>query len=375
MTDMRGRGLSFVAFALTVGIVLAGGVALRPVETAESAVVVDTAPIEASTASTSTAIATDAQAVVTPISAPSVPAPEQLPTPVAAPASAAFPDMKHVWQSLNNCGPAAVVMALSTLGVDANQEAARLALRGTDVRRGMGPQGVGPWVKENFDLRSMWRNNGTNETLKTLVANGFAPMVTQWMEEPWVSRVAHWRTVRGYDDAKKVFYVNDSMRGNNFALSYDFFARNGQSFSFRYMVIYKAEDEKLLRAIIGDQWNDLIMRRSLYERTKADAVAQNTNFAWLAYGEASYSFGMFEEAVAAFEKGLAMGNSQGIFGLRNSYPQALRALGRQQDADRAAQTVAGVSSVPSNGVAAPPDPYAVYLAMLRITPIERVPTE
>ena len=86
-----------------------------------------------------------------------------------------------------------------------------------------------------------------------------------------------------------------------------------------------------------------------------------------------HSFCMFEGCRSfrmAFD-----GNSQGIFGLRNSYPQALRALGRQQDADRAAQTVAGVSSVPSNGVAAPPDPYAVYLAMLRVTPIERIPTE
>jgi len=367
---MSGRGASGAVFALTIAVVLAAGVALRPGEPAESAAIVDTTPTEELVASVT---------IAEPMVEVRAPAPviieDVLPTPVVAPASATLGEMKHVWQSLNNCGPAAVVMALSTLGVDANQETARLALRGTDVRRGMGPQGVGPWVQENFGLKSMWRNNGTNETLKTLVANGFAPMVTQWMEEPWVSRVAHWRTVRGYDDAKGVFYVNDSMRGNNFPLSYDFFNRNGQSFSFRYMVIYTAEDEKLLKAIIGDQWNDLIMRRSLYERTKADAFAQNTNFAWLAYGEASYSFGMFEEAVAAFEKGLAMGNSQGIFGLRNSYPQALRALGRQQEADRAAQTVSGVSSVPSNGVAAPPDPYAVYLAMLRVTPFEQLPTE
>ena len=370
MSDMRGRAASLAAFGLTVGIVLAGGVALRPVEQAQSAAIVDTAPIR-----DVAGVIADAQPTAVSISATTVPAPEQLPAPLVAPASAAFPEMKHLWQSLNNCGPAAVVMALSTLGVDANQETARLALRGTDVRRGMGPQGVGPWVKENFDLRATWRNNGTNEVLKTLVANGFAPMVTQWMQDPWVSRIAHWRTVRGYDDAKSVFYVNDSMLGNNVAMSYDFMARNWQSFSFRYMVIYKPEDEKLLRAIVGDQWNDLIMRRSLYERTKGDAFAQNTNFAWLAYGEAAYSFGMFEEAVTAFEKGLGMGSSQGVFGLRNSYPQALRALGRQQEADRAAQVVSGVSSVPSNGVAAPPDPYAVYLAMLRVTPIERIPTE
>src|SRR5207249_8003612 len=90
-----------------------------------------------------------------------------------------FDEMRHIWQSLNNCGPAAVVMALSTFGIDESQEVARLALRGPDVRRGMGPQGVDPWVKENFGLRAMWRNNGTNALLKQLVANGFAPMVTQ----------------------------------------------------------------------------------------------------------------------------------------------------------------------------------------------------
>jgi len=375
MSGMGRRGTSAAVFGLTIGIILAGGIALRPVIPADATAALDTATIEA-TAAIASAIASDTAAApaATAVSVPP-PAPvEVLPTPLPAPASVLLPEMKHVWQSLNNCGPAAVVMALSTLGVDVNQETARLALRGADVRRGMGPQGVGPWVKENWNLRSTWRNNGTNAILKTLVANGFAPMVTQWMQEPTVSRVSHWRTVRGYDDAKNIFYVNDSMLGNQVALSYDFFARNWQSFSYRYMVIYKPEDEKLLRAIVGDQWNDMIMRRSLYERVKAEAHAWNTNFAWLAYGEAAYAYGMFEEAVAAFENGLAMGSSQGVFGLRNSYPQALRALGRQQEADRVAQTVSSVSTVPAT-VASPPDPYAVYLAWLRVTPPERLPTE
>ncbi len=366
---MRGRGATAAAFALTIGIVLAGGVALRPAEPAQSAAIVDTTPTEDVAASVTVAEPVAAISVVAPVVA------DVLPTPVAATARVVFPEMKHVWQSLNNCGPAAVVMALSTLGVDANQETARLALRGSDVRRGMGPQGVGPWVKENFDLRSTWRNGGTIDTIKTLVANGFAPMVTQWMQDPWVSRIAHWRTVRGYDDAASVVYVNDSMLGNMVSLPYEWFGRNWQSFSYRYMVIYKPEDEKLLSAIMGPQVSDAVMRRDLYQRAKSEALTQNTNFAWLAYGEAAYSFGMFEEAVAAFEKGLAMGSPNGVFGLRNSYPQALRALGRQQDAERAAQQLNSISVVPSSGVVAPPDPYAVYLAMLRITPIERIPTE
>jgi hypothetical protein len=116
------------------------------------------------------AVAPAVAPVVAPV-APTVAAADALPTPKDAPVAMVIPEMKHVWQSLNNCGPAAVVMALSTFGVDANQEVARLALRGPDVRRGMGPQGVDAWVKDNFGLRSMWRNNGTNDLMRRLVAN------------------------------------------------------------------------------------------------------------------------------------------------------------------------------------------------------------
>src|SRR5207245_1535070 len=195
--------------------------------------------------------------------------------PKAAPASAAL-DMRHLWQSLNNCGPASVVMALSTFGITADQETARLALRGPDVRRGMGPQGVDPWVKELYGLRSMWRNNGTNGLLKQLVANGFAPLVTQWMQDPSVSRIAHWRAIRGYDDALGTFYVNDPMLGNFVPLSYRWIQDNWQPFSYRYMVIYRPEDEALLKAIVGPEWSESRNREAFYQRTKAEALAQDT---------------------------------------------------------------------------------------------------
>ena len=291
--------------------------------------------------------------------APVVPAPQ----PKAAPATAAFDQMKHVWQSLNNCGPASVVMALSTFGIDVSQEFARVPLRGTNILSGMGPQRVDGWVKDNFGLRSVWRNNGTNDLLRRLVANGFAPMVTQWMQDPTISRIAHWRVVRGYDDAKATFYVNDPMLGNFVPLSYQWFQNNWQSFSYRYMVIYDPKDEALLKAIVGEDWNDAKMRKNFYERTKTDAYQQQTSSAWLAYGEAAYGYGLFREAVEAFERGMALGSVQGVFTLRSSYPQALRALGRQNDADAAAQRLSTSSN--SSTVASPPDPFALYLAYLR----------
>ncbi len=146
------------------------------------------------------------------------------------------------------------------------------------------------------------------------------------------------------------------------------------SFQYRWMTIYRQEDEPLLKAIVGKDWAEPAMRQSLYERAKAEAFAQDTNFAWLAYGEASYSNGMFEDAVAAFERGFNTGSAQGVFGVRNSYPQSLRALGRRQEADIVAAKLNGITPVPST-VAPAPDTYAVFLMISRITPYEDLPTE
>lgn len=282
----------------------------------------------------------------------------------AAPQSADVGSMKHVWQSLNNCGPAAVVMALSTLGVDVSQEAARLALRGTDERRGMGPGPVAPWVEKEFGLRSMSRSNGTHALLKRLVANGFAPMVTQWLEDPGRSRISHWRTVRGYDDAKAAFTVNDPMLGNAFRLSYAQFQDHWQPFGYRYMVVYRPEQEPVLKAVVGQDWYDPAMRRNWYERARMEADTQRTAWSWLALGEAAYQNGRYAEAVEAIEKGMALGSATGVFMLRSSYPNALRALGRHAEAAAAQTRLSNLTPgvTPAAGSSAPlprPDPAVV----------------
>lgn len=280
------------------------------------------------------------------------------------PAHADLGPMRHLWQSLNNCGPAAVVMALSMFGVEADQEVARLALRGPDVRRGMGPGPVNPWVSERYGLRSISRLNGTVDLMKRLVANGFAPMVTQWMQDPSISRIAHWRTVRGYDDDATSFYVNDPMLGANVPLTYEWFNSNWQPFSYRWMVLYEPKDQGRLQQLIGPDWTESGMRDGLYTRAKADAYAQDTSAAWLAYGEAAYQDGWFAEAVAAFDRGMSLGSVVGVFTVRSSYPQALRALGRQNDANNAAARLATLSATPSTVVQSP-DRYATFMAYKR----------
>jgi len=291
-----------------------------------------------------------------------------LPQAVTAKASLPATDLgevRHLYQSLNNCGPASVVMVLSTFGISADQEAARLALRGPDWRRGMSPVGVDPWVKELYGLRAVWRNNGTSALMKSLISNGFAPMVTQWMEDPSVSRIAHWRSVVGYDDARGVFYSNDPMRGRYVPLAYDWFDKVWQPFSYRYLVVYRPEDEALLKSIVGEQWSDRVMREAYYERARSEAAIRRDSSSWLAYGEAAYQDGHFDESVAAFQQGLALGSAEGVFTLRGSYPQALRALGREADASRVQQRLNATAAVPTVA-APPPDDLALRIAVERM---------
>ena len=68
------------------------------------------------------------------------------------------------------------------------------------------------------------------------------------------------------------------------------------------------------------------------------------------------------------------GSATGVFGVRNSYPQALRALGRKQEADKLQTSLSNLTTVPST-VAPAPDPYALFLSIRRSTPYQELPTE
>jgi len=91
--------------------------------------------------------------------------------------------MKHIWQSANNCGPAAVVMALSTFGVELIRRTRAWRLRGRRATR-HGPAGVGPWVKDNWDPPLDLAERGTKRPDEASHRHGFVPMVTQWSRSP-----------------------------------------------------------------------------------------------------------------------------------------------------------------------------------------------
>lgn len=243
-------------------------------------------------------------------------------------------EVAHIWQSLNNCGPASVVMILSHLSVQVDQESARVPLRGEDLNRGMGPTVVGAFVAP-YGLRATWRVGGTNALMRKLVTNGFMPMVTQFLDAPNVSRVGHWRIVRGFDETLGQMYVADPMKGANIAFDESSFGDLWAPFGYRYLVIYKPEDEAKLRTILGEDWNESVAKSRLYTRAVEEARVRDNPFYDFALGQAAFDTGRYVASVKAFERGFERDSGKGVFTMRASYPNALLRVGRIDDAKAA----------------------------------------
>ncbi|MCW5850200.1 MAG: C39 family peptidase [Anaerolineae bacterium] len=181
-------------------------------------------------------------------------------TPRPAPAAYFMGQLKHSVQTLNNCGPASVVSAMSFYDIDVSQEEARKVLRPYAESRGMSQHVIPPYVAK-FGLQAKVRLNGNDDLVKALVANDIPVIVLQYISETW--RLGHFRVVQGYDDRAGVFYVNDSLLGPNIAISYrSFDSRWDYNWSY-YVPVFRPDQAPLVAAILGPDWTD----KGMYDRT------------------------------------------------------------------------------------------------------------
>lgn len=163
----------------------------------------------------------------------------------ARPTSAYLPGLTHVPQTYNNCGPAALVSVLGYYGFRTDQ---------ADLARILRPAGgymtsdvIDPYLKR-YGLRATRFRGGQAEHVRLLVAQGVPVMVLQWLDR--IGGIPHFRVVRGYDDQKGVFWLDDPLYGANVYLSYAQFERlwgvYGQEFIPIYPEGWQARIENIL---------------------------------------------------------------------------------------------------------------------------------
>ena len=229
-----------------------------------------------------------------------------MPAPVVLPASVHLDPMTHAYQTWNNCSAVSTSMVLSYYGITRSQEQLGPLFRPNSGDKHVEPRQLVAFFP-NYGLKSMLVEGGSVERIKELLAAGFPVITPQWLDHK-PDAIGHYRVVRGYDDARGGFLVNDSMIGPDVFYSYDDFVWLWRAFNYRYLPVYRPADEPKVLAILGpdaDHQQNLLRALDLF----TGLAAQNPNDAYLRFsiGTSFYELGNKQEAVAAYERAAQLG--------------------------------------------------------------------
>ncbi len=197
-----------------------------------------------------------------------------------------FIDQMNRW---NYCGPANLAMALTYLGW-AGEPGSTLAIRdqvGTAVKPGpddpeldyiqrsqtdvnVMPYEMVDYVNDNTSMRALFRNGGTVELLKTLIANGFPVIAEKGIyqtlpPEQTMQWAGHYAFTTGYDDTTGEFIWQDAYtpdekipretQGKNVRMSYEEYVEGWRAFNYVFIVVYDPAREVELYQVLGP-WAD-----------------------------------------------------------------------------------------------------------------------
>ncbi len=245
----------------------------------------------------------------TPLPSPTL-APTLVPTlavSVAAPQVIVdLPGITHDYQRFNNCGPVSTSMALSFYGLNLTQYDIAPVVKGAATDTNAAPYELSAYIQQQ-GLDAPVRVNGNLDILRALLSNNIPVIVEQWLERPDDELTAHYRLVRGYDQAAGLIYVNDSYTGPNLRYSEADFDRWWQAFHRIYIPVYPPEQEPLVRAIVGEeQWEAGAMWQKAADRALAETQSDPNLYNWYNLGEARLRLNDVAGAVEAFEQSLSL---------------------------------------------------------------------
>ncbi|OGM28891.1 hypothetical protein A2801_02935 [Candidatus Woesebacteria bacterium RIFCSPHIGHO2_01_FULL_41_10] len=211
----------------------------------------------------------------------------------------------QVFQTFNNCGPAALSMALSHFGISRSQQELGMALRPYQVPGGNNDD-KSVVLSELADKASEYgfitfhRPAGDIETLKGIIAQDM-PVITRTLLDS-SSDIGHYRVVKGYDDTNQQLLQDDSLQGANLWYSYNDFMDLWKAYNFEYLVLVPKEKLEIAKSILGKSFDETHAweKAVVYASHK---LAQNPDdtIAQFNLSVAYYHLGDFNKATLHFE--------------------------------------------------------------------------
>jgi hypothetical protein len=237
--------------------------------------------------------------------------------------SARLGDVRHHFQTWNNCGPATLAMGLSYFDLFLSQQQTASVLKPNPEDRNVSPDEMVDYVNNNSDLGAISRINGDINTILRFVSEGFPVIVELGLDPPgeyrWMDWYGHYLLLLAYDINKEQVWVYDSWFGTSEIpgenadpegrqISFGDLDRYWQQFNRTYIVIFERENWPVVEDIIGEDSDDPIMwQKSLAQTKEALRGEPQDEYLWFNLGTIYNALGNYEMAAGAFDQARAIG--------------------------------------------------------------------
>lgn len=250
---------------------------------------------------------------VTPAATPTI-----TPTPTQIPDSVVLTPPEWEKQTPNNCGPATLALYLKTYGWDGSQADIASKVKIYDADRNVNVDELVYFARNNVGwLNTEFRVGGDIALIQKLVAAGIPVMIeegfyldeTYWPnDDRWAG---HYLLITGYDDARQTFTTQDSFRGANQVISYDKIKEQWQAFNYVYVLLYRPEQEEMVKSILSDDFDPDVNRQKALELAQSETQAPNaTAYSWFNLGSNLVYFENYSEAGRAYDTARELGLPQ-----------------------------------------------------------------
>ncbi len=253
----------------------------------------------------------------TPVAIELTPSVTPMPTFPPLPAQAFMTSPAYEKQTPNNCGPAALSMALHMYGWEGDQSVISDLIKPITGDRNVNPEELRYFVRTQAGWLNMeYRVGGNIEILKRLLAANY-PVIIESVtslnpadalgptDDLWA---AHYLLLTGYDDTTQEFTIQDTYHGPDLKISYTKLEEEWRPFNNLFIVMYFPQFEEEMKSLLASDWDpDLNRQNALASSLAATASSSADGFSWFNYGSNLVYFERYEEAALAYDKARELG--------------------------------------------------------------------
>lgn len=222
------------------------------------------------------------------------------------PQSKILPSAYHIFQTFNNCGPAALSMALRFYGINVSQAELGNALRpyqipgGDNDDKSVTLEELVEKSKE-YGFIPYHRPNGNIGLIKFFI-NYDMPVIARTLTKV-NEDIGHYRVVKGYDETKGEIIQDDSLQNKNLRFTYGDFGALWDKFGFEYLVLVPQDKREIAKQIL----KEFVDQKTAWQKAVENAQKELTQkpddiYARFNLSVAYYNTLDFQRSVEEFEK-------------------------------------------------------------------------